>query len=58
MPHDESREARIGRIIYMVALSDRRGFRSDQIGIEDDDIWREIFEDLGRTAIDAVKNVE
>ena len=40
-------EQKFGREIYKKALSDRRGFRSDQIGIPvDDDIWLEIFEDI------------
>ena len=40
----------LGRKIYMDALSDRRGFRDDQLGIEDPEIWREIFEHIGRSA--------
>lgn len=34
---------RIGRQIYFEALSGRRGFRDDQLGIEDEEIWEEIF---------------
>jgi hypothetical protein len=49
------RDAReLGRKIYMEALSDRRGFRADQIGIDDPDIWAEIFEDIGSVAISAI----
>lgn len=33
----------LGRKIYMEALAGRRGFRDDQIGIFDVDIWKEIF---------------
>jgi hypothetical protein len=51
-----NREQRIGRKIYMDALADRRGFREDQLGIEDPEIWREIFEHIGKVAIDAVAN--
>lgn len=40
----------LGRRIYMNALSDRRGFRNDQLGIEDEDIWAEIFEAIGKEA--------
>lgn len=40
----------VGRKIYMDALSDRRGFRDDQIGIEDEEIWTEIFEAIGKVA--------
>ena len=40
----------LGRKIYMDALSDRRGFRYDQLGIEDADIWAEIFEEIGKVA--------
>jgi hypothetical protein len=31
-------------------LSDRRGFRYDQLGIEDVEIWAEIFEEMGGVA--------
>jgi len=34
----------------MKALSDRRGFRYDQLGIEDEEIWAEIFEQMGEVA--------
>ncbi len=50
----DSREGRIGKTIYMKALDDRRGFRYDQLGIHDDEIWLEIFEHIGREAIAAV----
>jgi hypothetical protein len=40
----------LGRKIYMKALSDRRGFRYDQLGIEDEEIWAEIFEQMGEVA--------
>ena len=50
----ESREGKIGQKIYLRALDDRRGFRYDQIGIDDDEIWTEIFEHMGRVAIAAV----
>ena len=46
-----SREGKIGKAIYMAALDDRRGFRYDQLGIDDDDIWTEIFEAIGSAAI-------
>ena len=49
-----TREARIGQLIYHRALSDRRGFRDDQIGIPTtDEVWTEIFEAIGREAIAA-----
>lgn len=49
-----SPDQELGRTIYMKALADRRGFRYDQIGIEDTDLWREIFEDIGTTARDSL----
>lgn len=45
-----SADVELGRRIYMEALSGRRGFRYDQLGIEDTDIWAEIFEKLGQIA--------
>jgi hypothetical protein len=46
-----SAAARVGQRIYHEALSARRGFRPDQIGIpEEDDVWIEIFENIGRVA--------
>lgn len=48
-------EGKIGKAIYLKALHGRRGFRYDQLGIDDDDMWTEIFEDIGREAIKAVK---
>lgn len=50
----ESREGKIGKAIYIESLDGRRGFRYDQLDIHDDDIWIEIFEDMGREAIKAV----
>ena len=50
-----TREGRIGKAIYMAALADRRGFRDDQIGIDDAAIWLEIFEELGSFAIKMVE---
>lgn len=47
----------VGRAIYMRALSNRRGFRDDQLGIEDADIWAEIFEDIGRAASELFSEV-
>lgn len=44
----------IGRFIYMKVLDDRRGFRYDQLGIEDVDTWAEIFEEMGKAARAAV----
>ena len=41
----------IGRKIYMDALAHRRGFRDDQLGIEDPELWAEIFENIGSVAI-------
>lgn len=52
----KSREGRIGKLIYDAALSGRRGFRWDQLGIEDPAIWEEIFEDMGFQAIAAVES--
>ena len=40
----------LGRVIYMKALSGRRGFRDDQLGIEDAATWAEIFEHIGKVA--------
>jgi len=44
----------LGRKIYLQVLDDRRGFRYDQLGIEDLDIWAEIFEEMGKVARDAL----
>lgn len=49
----KTREGRIGKAIYLGALDDRRGFRYDQLGIDDDAIWEEIFEQMGKEAIRA-----
>jgi hypothetical protein len=47
----DSAEGRVGFAVYHIALHGRRGFRPDQIGIPvDDDVWVEIFEDIGRVA--------
>jgi hypothetical protein len=51
-------DVELGRKIYMDALSDRRGFRDDQIDIEDPEMWREIFEEMGKAARAAVSNGE
>lgn len=45
-----SPDRELGRKIYMEALSCRRGFRDDQLGIEDPEIWAEIFEHIGKVA--------
>jgi hypothetical protein len=47
---------KIGKAIYLKALDDRRGFRYDQIGIHDDDIWLDIFEAMGKVAIEEAAN--
>lgn len=46
---------KLGQAIYHSVLGDRRGFRPDQIGIpyDDDEIWCEIFDDIGRVALTA-----
>lgn len=48
-------ERELGRLLYMNTLSGRRGFRDDQLGIEDPEIWAEIFEALGKEAIRQVQ---
>lgn len=45
-----NRDRELGRRIYINSLSDRRGFRDDQLGIEDPEIWAEIFEAIGKEA--------
>lgn len=46
-----SPDERRGRRIYHAALEDRRGFRPDQLGIdEEDEVWAEIFVALGVVA--------
>ena len=41
----------IGRVIYEKALRSRRGFREDQLGIDlEDEVWNEIFENIGQVA--------
>jgi len=51
-----NKDREIGRKIYMDALSGRRGFRDDQIGIEDEEIWAEIFEEIGKVAQEVIKS--
>lgn len=52
----ETADQKIGAAIYKHALAGRRGFRSDQIGIpENDPIWLEIFASIGAVARDAIK---
>ncbi|WP_300379548.1 hypothetical protein [Henriciella sp.] len=51
LPSEMSEARRLGGAIYMEALSGRRGFRDDQMGIDDVDIWAEIFEHIGRVAL-------
>ena len=46
-----SRAQQIGGVIYMEALKGRRGFRDDQIGIDEPEIWAEIFEHIGSVAL-------
>lgn len=50
----KSRAGKIGKAIYLNVLDDRRGFRHDQLGIDDDEIWKEIFEAMGNEALKAV----
>lgn len=50
-----SREGKIGQAIYLEALDDRRGFRYDQLEIDDDSLWTEIFEAMGLEAIKAAE---
>ncbi len=59
-----SADCELGRCIYMEALAGRRGFRYGQLGIEDPEIWREIFEAIAAAAlgemklsVDAVENI-
>lgn len=47
-------DIRLGRKIYMAALAHRRGFRYDQLGIDDVEVWEEIFKELGQLARAAV----
>lgn len=52
--HDDigTPEQKLGRKIYHKSLAGRRGFRNDQLGIPSyDDIWLEIFEAIGESAI-------
>lgn len=55
---DGDADQELGRKIYMKALSDRRGFRYDQLGIEDTDIWAEIFQEIGKIAREEILNVK
>ena len=50
----KTREGKIGKAIYLTALDHRRGFRYDQLGIDDDATWLEIFNAIGVAAINAV----
>lgn len=52
----ETEAQRIGQRIYLDALDYRRGFRPDQIGIDtEDDVWGEIFQNIGSVAINAMR---
>lgn len=51
-------DCELGKKIYMEALAGRRGFRDDQLGIEDEDIWAEIFEAIGKVARESLKGGE
>jgi hypothetical protein len=55
MTAPKSRKGKIGHMIYHEALSHRRGFRDDQLGIEDGRIWNEIFIAIGKAAIEALE---
>lgn len=48
-------DVKLGRQIYMEALAHRRGFRDDQLGIDDPSIWAEIFIELAQVARAQVK---
>jgi hypothetical protein len=51
-----SADGQLGHFIYHAALAYRRGFRTDQIGIPDnDEVWVDIFEDIGFAAREGVK---
>ena len=50
-----STNRQLGRYIYMKVLDDRRGFRYDQLGIHDKEIWAEIFEEMGAAARDFIR---
>lgn len=50
-----TRQGKIGKAIYLKALDHRRGFRYDQLGIEEKEIWNEIFEEMGLAALSAIK---
>lgn len=54
----KTRAGKIGKAIYLKSLDDRRGFRYDQLGIEDDEIWEEIFEAMGTVAITATEEIK
>ncbi len=47
----------IGKKIYCKALSDRRNFAFRQLDI-DDDIWEEIFVDIGKEAYKVIKMID
>ncbi len=46
----------LGKLIYAKALEGRKGFRQDQLGI-DDELWDEIMWDLGYWANEAVCDI-
>ena len=48
------KDVQLGREIYLIALAGRRGFRDDQLGIDDNDIWIDIFRHMGATARQAL----
>ncbi len=46
----KDKNVQLGKKIYDDALYGRRGFRDDQLGIEETKLWREIFADIGKAA--------
>lgn len=53
---DKLDRTEIGSRIYDAVLSDRRGFRQDQLGI-DDDIWEEIMDELGDAIVNEAERI-
>lgn len=46
----KDKDVQLGKKIYEEALEGRRGFRDDQLGIEETALWTEIFRDIGKAA--------
>ena len=50
----KNKDVLLGKEIYTNSLENRRGFRDDQLGIEQTSLWTEIFKEIGKAARKAI----